>query len=440
VVDYLPPLEIPEQTDLGPAIVARSRPPAKPSRRDRLGPELEAEMNEVLGDLRLEDLMTTCDTISAQPTLEPDSRHTGKVLAVGRDDVFVELGGREQGTIPVRQFEKPPEVGQTLEVVVARFNLEDGLYDLALPHAAVNIGDWSDLAEGMVVDARVTGFNTGGLECEVNHLRGFIPVSQVGLYRVDDLAPLVGEKFTCVVTEANPQRRNLVLSRRAVLEREREEARTLLLESLAPGQVRDGVIRKLMDFGAFVDLGSGVDGLLHVSQMSWARVKHPRDLFQEGQSIRVRVEKIDPETRKISLSYRDMLENPWTGAQSKYPPRTAVKGKVTRLMDFGAFVELEPGLEGLVHISELSRKHVWRASDVVQEGQEVEAMILSVDPQARRISLSIKDMLPPEPEKGKREGQSEPEPAPVAKPRKQPDQPLLGGLGRTGGSRFGLKW
>lgn len=416
----------------------RVRPP---SRRDALTPEQEAELNQALGDVPLEELLQASEGAVSQGLLEPDSRHTGKVVAIQRENVFVELGSREQGVVPLGQFAKPPEPGAMIDVIVTRFNAEECLYELMLPYASVDVGDWSELTEGMVVEARVTGFNTGGLECEVNQIRGFIPASQISLYRVEDLAQFVDQRFTCVVTEANPERRNLVLSRRAVLEREREEARRALLESLAPGQIREGVVRRLMDFGAFVDLGSGVDGLLHISQMSWARIKHPSEMFQEGQTINVRVEKVDQQTGKISLSYRDMLENPWTNVESKYPPRTAVRGKVTRLMDYGAFVELEPGVEGLVHISELSRKHVWRVSDVVAEGQEVDVLVLSVDPQARRISLSMKDLLPPESEKGKQESPSSADtPAPPKKTRKEPTKPLLGGLGRSTGGKFGLKW
>ncbi len=289
-----------------------------------------------------------------------------------------------------------------------------------------------------MVDVRVTGHNTGGLECEVNHIRGFIPVSQIALYRVEDLAQFVDQRFTCLITEANPERRNLVLSRRAILEREQEEARQQMLASLQPGQIFDGVVRKLMDFGAFVELGNGVDGLLHVSQLAWGRVKHPSDVLNEGQAIKVRVEKVNPETGKISLAYRDLQESPWTAAASKYPPNTVARGTVTKLMDFGAFVEVEPGVEGLVHISELSHKRVFRCSDVVKEGQEVEVMVLSVDAAARRMSLSMKELsAPPEPEK-KEEAPGEP--APSTRKKSKPTGPLLGGIGRKTSDRFGLKW
>ncbi len=210
-----------------------------------------------------------------------------------------------------------------------------------------------------------------------------------------------------------------------------------MLDSLRPGQIHEGVVRKLLDFGAFVDLGSGVDGLLHVSQLAWGRVKHPRDVLQEGQSIKVRIEKFDAATGKISLAYRDLMESPWAAAAQKYPPQTIAQGTVTKLMDFGAFVEVEPGIEGLVHISELSPKRVFRTSDVVKEGQEVEVLVLSIDPDAQRMSLSMKALAAP-PEPAKKE--ESPEPAKASKKSTKPTGPLLGGLGRSTGSRFGLKW
>ena len=353
----------------------------------------------------------------------------------------MEFAGREQGCVPVQAFETPPAVGEEIEVVVQRFRPEEGLYDLSLPGAAVELGNWDEVQEGMLVEAQVTGHNTGGLECEVNRIRGFIPVSQISLYRVDDLAQFVGQRFACLITDANRERKNLVLSRRAVLEREKEEKKQQFFSSLAPGQVHEGTVRKLLDFGAFVELGNGIDGLLHVSQLAWGRVKHPSEVVQEGQTIRVRIEKIDPQTGRIGLSYRDMLENPWTAAAAKFPPRSQARGKVTRVMDFGAFVELEPGIEGLVHISELSHKRVWRAADVAKEGDEIEVLVLSVDPQAQRMSLSVKALHRPEPtKKEKEEAQEAESPAPTKKSDRPSNAPLKGGLGRTGGERFGLKW
>ena len=276
-------------------------------------------------------------------------------MRVHRDDVFVELPGMSQGVVSLSNFPEPPAAGSTLDAIVARFNADEGLYELIVPGGAVDIGDWSDIAEGITVDARITGHNKGGLECEVNHIRGFIPVSQVSIYRVEDLEQFVGQKMTCIVTEANRDRRNLVLSRRAVLEREQAEAKERLLEELAEGQEREGIVRNIRDFGAFVDLG-GVDGMLHVSQLSWDRVKHPSDVLTLGQKIKVKIQKIDRATGKIGLSYRDTFESPWATAPTRYPVTSRVKGTVSKIMDFGAFVRFESGVEGLVHISELSHK------------------------------------------------------------------------------------
>jgi small subunit ribosomal protein S1 len=414
-----------------------------PNIHQRLAPDQEAEFEKAMGGASLDELLSADDSAASQEQLEVDSKHTARIVVVRKDDVFVELGRREQGVISLQQFKDPPVIGGLVDVIVHRFNSDDGLYEVMLPGTAVHVEDWSDLNEGATVEAQVTGHNSGGLECEVNHIRGFIPISQVSLYRVEDLSEFVGQHFHCLVTEANPERRNLVLSRRAILEREKAEAKQKLLESLKPGQIYDGVVRKLMAFGAFVDIG-GVDGLLHVSQLAWGRVNHPSEVIAEGQKIRVRIEKINPETGKISFAYRDLLENPWTQASQKYPPNSILHGTVVKIMDFGAFVELEPGVEGLIHISQLSHKRVFRTSDVVKEGQQVEVMVLSVDQNAQRISLSIKALSQPEPtkkEKEKAEQEAAEAAAGPSKPKKpEKELPLTGGLGKTTGAKFGLKW
>jgi small subunit ribosomal protein S1 len=409
-----------------------------PNIRERLPSDLEDELSRAMGDASMDELMGG-GSAADDPALEPDSLQSGRVVGIRRDDVFVEFGGRQQGIVSLKQFDVPPQPGAMVQVVVQRFNPEDEMYELSVPNKAVQVDDWSDLVEGKMIEVRVTGHNTGGLECEVNHIRGFIPISQVALYRIDDLAPFVDQRLACVITEADPDRRNLVLSRRAVLEREREQAREQMLNSLQPGQIHEGVVRKLMDFGAFVDIG-GIDGLVHVSQLAWSRVKHPSDVLKEGQTIKVRIEKVDPATGKISLAYRDLMESPWTSAAQKYPQGSTVHGTVTKLMEFGAFVELEPGIEGLIHISELSHKRIWRASDVVHEGDQVEVLVLSVDAEAQRISLSTKALAtPPEPAK-KEDAAGEGAPAKASKQRAKPTGPLLGGISRSTGDRFGLKW
>jgi len=438
----LPPPEPPFPEPIRqPSSADEDLAPVIPGRRQKPTARMEAELDRAMGGLSLDDLMSSDEAGGQEGGLEPDSQHRGRVVALRRDEVFVDFGGREQGCLPAHSFETPPQPGDSIEVIVRRFNAEDGLYELSLPGASVELGNWDEVHEGMLVDAQITGHNSGGLECEINHIRGFIPVSQISLYRVEDLAQFVGQKFACLITDANPSRKNLVLSRRAVLEREKEEKKRIFFESLAPGQVHEGTVRKLMDFGAFVELGNGVDGLLHISQLSWGRIKHPSEVVQEGQPIRVRIEKIDRETGRIGLSYREMTENPWTAAAGKYPQNAVIRGKVTRLMEFGAFVEVEPGIEGLVHISELSHKRIWRASDVVKEGEDVDVLVLNVDPVAQRMSLSIRALTQPEPTKQDKEEAQEAETPAARKPGRRPNQPLRGGLGKSaGGESLGLKW
>jgi small subunit ribosomal protein S1 len=225
------------------------------------------------------------------------------------------------------------------------------------------------------------------------------------------------------------------------MERERAQAREKLLAELEPGQVREGIVRSMRDFGAFVDLG-GVDGLIHISQLSWDHVKHPSEVLAEGQRVKVRVEKVDRDTGKIGLAYRDLAANPWDDADRKYPVGSTAKGIVSKVMDFGAFVKLEPGIEGLIHISELAHGRVWRTADVVSEEQEVEVKVIALDREKQRLGLSLKALQArPEPAKKDEEEQGfvPPPDAPRA-PRKKQER-LKGGIGsQTGGDKFGLKW
>ncbi|MCO6455301.1 MAG: S1 RNA-binding domain-containing protein [Pirellulaceae bacterium] len=412
----------------------------KPSVRDPLSAELEAELQAALGGASLDQLLAMETSASVGQTLELETRLMATVVKLHGDHVFLALGNENEGVASVRQFREPPAVGSLLDVVVKAFNPEDGLYELAVPGASIDVGDWSDLMEGSLVEARVTGANAGGLECMVNNIRGFIPASQISLYRVENLPDFVDQRLQCLVTEVNPQRRNLVLSRRAVLEREQQEKREQLLAQLEVGQVREGVVRGIRDFGAFVDLG-GVDGLVHVSQLSWERVEHPSQVLTEGQPVKVRIEKIDPETGKIGLSIRSLELDPWSRAATDYPAGTVVKGKVSRIAKFGAFVRLGPGVEGLIHISELSHGRVANVGSVLSEGQDVEVKVLSVDKEAQRIALSLKATQQPPgaaDSAGDDEVEEPPQP-PSIKPQHQ--GPLKGGTDRpTGGDKFGLKW
>jgi ribosomal protein S1 len=413
-----------------------------PNIRDQLSPELEAEYLAAVGDTSFNDLMQS-STAGEPPTeLAPDTRVTGRVAKVHRDDIFIDLPNRTQGVVPLRQFETPPVEGTQLELVVSKFDADEGLYELTLPTAAVSVGDWDDVNEGQIVEVTVTGSNKGGLECQIAGLRGFIPLGQLSMYRVEHPEDYVGQRLACVVTEANRDRRNLVLSHRAVMERERAEKRDALMEELAQGQLREGIVRSIKDFGAFVDLG-GADGMIHVSQLSWDRVNHPSEVLEVGQKVKVRIEKFDKDTGKISLSYREVGENPWEKAASKYYVGARVKGTVSKLMDFGAFVKLEPGVEGLVHVSELAHQRVWRPSDVLSEGQEVDVKVLSVDAEKQRISLSIKALMDRPVKAGEEKKEDEDLPLPAGAPKAPPksNKQLKGGTTRpSGGEKFGLNW
>ena len=239
------------------------------------------------------------------------------------------------------------------------------------------------------------------------------------------------------MTEANAERRNLVLSHRSIMEREAAEQREQKLGSLEIGSVHEGVIRSVKDFGAFVDIG-GIDGLIHISQMSWERVKHPSELVKEGDKVKVRLEKINPETGKLGLSLRAMQAHPWEGINERFRVGEVVSGTVSRIADFGAFVRLAPGIEGLVHISELAHRRVNVVSSEVSEGQQVSVKILSVDVQEQRIALSIKQTTAAPVKESK---QSEEELPPRELAVKRSDAPLKGGRDRSsGGEQFGLKW
>jgi small subunit ribosomal protein S1 len=250
-----------------------------------------------------------------------------------------------------------------------------------------------------------------------------MPISQIDLNRVEDAATFVNQKVKAIVTEANAREKNLVVSRRELLEQERAEMREKTWASLEEGQIREGVVRSVKDFGAFVDVG-GVDGLLPIGEMSWVRVSKVEDLIRPGDKVTVKVLKIDPVTRKLTFGLKQLQKNPWDEAGENYSRGAMVKGRVTKLMEFGAFVELEPGVEGLIHITELSPTRVRRIADVVQPGQEVEVRILKVEPEARRISLSL---LPVKGQEALEEEDEEDETPPAPKPERK--VPLKGGLG-----------
>jgi len=422
-------------------------PPGKrvavPNLRGALEEDLAQDFEAALEGLAVDDLLSGSVPASAEATLDPGARVTGTVVSVGHDTAFVDLGGRRQGALKLVGLDEVPHVGDVLQLSVGGRNDDDGLYDVAPANRAVAIEDWSQLEAGMIVEARVTAANKGGLECEVAGLRGFMPASLVSPWRVENLEELVGQTLESLVTEIVPAARRLVLSRRAVIERQAADARATMLETLEVGEALDGIVRSVRDFGAFVDIGNGVEGLVHVSQLSWDRVANPAEVLQPGQKVRVIVKKIDRQTGKIALSARDLVESPWTHAAVTYHAGATVKGTVSRIAQFGAFVKLEPGVEGLVHVSELARRHVRSVGDVVKEGEPVECRVLACDPEAQRISLSIKalEATPAGAEPADEAAEPAEPAAPAPGPAHKRGQPLKGGLGGDSqGARFGLRW
>jgi small subunit ribosomal protein S1 len=410
--------------------------------------EVEIPKDVDLGDLEseieaaMQNEAATADPSdpSQQELPSQGARVQGVIQSVHGDDVFVDLGVRIPGVLQVRQFEgtEPPEVGKQIQVVVRKVDENEGLITVNLPSGKQKGGNWDSLESGQVVDCMVNKTNKGGLEITVGSTRGFLPAGQVDLRYVDNLESYVGQKLTVKITEANPKKRNLVVSRRALLLEERREAAKDFWEHIEEGAEFTGTVKTIKDYGAFVDLG-GADGFLHIGQISWTHIKHPNEVLSEGQQIEVKVSKLEKEKKRIGLTMKGLTQNPWEIAAERYTPESTVTGKVTRTTDFGAFVELEPGIEGLIHISELDWKRVRRASDVVTEGSEISAKVLEFDGNRRRISLSLK-ALTEDPRKAEEEAldkAAEEEAAKLAKRRPRND--LKGGIGSpaAGGGLFG---
>ena len=437
------PVAPPRPKDRGPSHFSRPRTPREPvlflekdvrpsapSLRD-LDAEIEGELEAALSGISETDLLGP-DT-SSEPRQQTEApaepgRKKGKVLSIHGQDVFIDVpGGRSQGVLSLMQFpDGPPAPGTEVNVSIEGYDRANGLLILSRLGAAMT-ADWSTVAEGMTVEARVTETNKGGLAVEINGLRGFMPISQIDLYRVEQTEQYVNQRLLCVVIEVNKQEHNLVVSRKALLETEREVKREKIWLELAEGQIRTGIVRSVRDFGAFVDL-DGVDGLLHVSEMSWKRVQDPNTIVQPGQTVKVVVLRLDREKRKISLGLKQLEASPWDNIEDKYHPGDTFQGTVTRTQDFGAFVELEPGVEGLVHVSELTDRRVFRVADFVKPGQQVTVKILNIDPELKRISLSIKAAIPfEEPTSEDEEDETEVE----VKPARPRTTPLRGGTGET---------
>ena len=365
----------------------------KPNNRE-LDKLIEDEMNLAMAGF---DVTSTVVAEERKPAGSgpASGRKKGHVVAIHGKDVFIDVpGGRSQGMLPLIQFEQgPPKIGDVVDFDIDHYDSADGLLILTRTGSTQVVHDWSAVAYGMFIEVKVTGTNKNktGLTVEVNGIKGFLPASQLDLYRVEDIEQFVNQRIKVMVAEVNPEERNLIVSRRAVMERERQVKAEEFWKTAAEGQVVKGIVRSVKAFGAFVDLG-GADGLLPVSEMSWQRVEDPNSLFKIGDSVEVKINRIDKETRKISLSLKAMIRSPWDDFAEQVKAGARLTGKVTRLADFGAFVELEPGIEGLIHVSELSTQRVRRVRDIVTEGQMVEVEVLSVEPENRRVGLSLKSI------------------------------------------------
>ena len=325
---------------------------------------------------------------------------SGIVVQVNQDEVLVDIGAKSEGVIPKKELSSfevnsPSEivnVGDKINVLVVKLEDEEGR--LILSKTKADAGKtWEELeqkfAQSEAVHGVVKEVVNGGLLVDIG-LRAFMPASLVDRNYIEDLSVLVNENITAKVIELDPDKNKIILSRKVILEEEYSRKRSELLNNLEENQVVKGTVKRLTNFGAFVDIG-GIDGLLHVSEIAWHRINHPSDVLKINDEIEVVVLRVDKSTEKISLGLKQLLPSPWDRVEEKYPAGDIVQAKVVRLAPFGAFVQLEPGVEGLVHISHLSVEHVEKTEEIVEEGQQVKVKVLSVDPKEKRIRLSIRE-------------------------------------------------
>jgi len=323
----------------------------------------------------------------------------GTIIRVTDDFVMVDVGLKSEGRIPLREFGQNPElkVGDQIEVMVDRYEDKDGNIVLSREKARREEA-WVELEKSMNAGERVNGIIfgrvKGGFTVDLQGAIAFLPGSQIDIRPIRDISPLMGVSQPFQILKMDRERGNIVVSRRVVLEETRAEARAELIDAIKEGAVLDGIVKNITDYGAFVDLG-GVDGLLHVTDISWKRINHPAEMLTVGQNIKVQVIKFNEDTQRISLGMKQLESDPWEAVASKYKVGDVKKGVVTNITDYGAFVELEEGIEGLVHVSEMSwtRKNV-HPGKIVSTSEEVEVKVLEVDPEKRRISLGIKQCQP----------------------------------------------
>ncbi|MDE2318306.1 MAG: 30S ribosomal protein S1, partial [Rhodospirillales bacterium] len=325
---------------------------------------------------------------------------SGRVLRIDDDYVIVDVGLKSEGRVPLREFAPvgaKPEVntGDVFDLFIERYEDKDGSMVLSREKARRE-ESWTQLEKAFEVQTRVNGVIhgrvKGGFTVDLGGATAFLPGSQVDIRPVRDVGPLMGVAQPFQILKMDRQRGNIVVSRRAVLEETRAEQRSELITGLKEGQILDGVVKNITDYGAFVDLG-GVDGLLHVTDIAWKRINHPAEALVIGQPVKVQVIRFNADTQRISLGMKQLEADPWEGVDVKYPPGVKATGRVTNITDYGAFVELEAGVEGLVHVSEMSwTKKNAHPGKIVSTSQEVEVVVLDVDASKRRISLGLKQV------------------------------------------------
>lgn len=358
--------------------------------------KLAAEIEQALGDMSLEDMLD----MSEQPKRTGPGpagkaerqRKTGTIMNVHGNDVFVEFGPKSQGVCPLAMFTETPALGERMEFIVDRFDKEDGLLILSR-QGTIQKAEWESLEVGQFVEARCTGVNKGGLEMEVANHKAFMPAGQVDVRHIPELSVFVGEKMPCEVMEIDKQRGRIILSRRQAMAAERAQQRADRLATLEVGQTLPAMIMSVQAYGAFADIG-GLDGLIHISDMSYERIKHPSEVVKEGQQVTVKVLKVDlnQDPPRVGLGLKQTMEDPAKQTLASLAVGATVSGRVTKLMPFGAFVEIGPGVEGLIHISEMSHDRVHDVKRIVKQDEIITVRVLSIDPSNKRISLSLKAM------------------------------------------------
>lgn len=320
----------------------------------------------------------------------------GKVIAVGEKDVYVDFGYKSEGIIPIAEFKDQPgvKIGEEFDVLVESKENEDGMIIVSKKKAEKAVG-WTRIVnkykEGDFIEGKVTRKVKGGLMVDVG-IEAFLPASLVALKGFGNVNQIMGETLQFKIVKMNKLRKNIVISRKDAIMKERDEAKDRIIGELKIGELRKGTVKNITDFGAFIDLG-GIDGLLHITDMSWGRISHPSEILAIGDTIEVMILNFDKESMKVSLGLKQKTESPWKGVEDKYTVGTKVKGKVVNIMPYGAFVELEKGVEGLVHVSELSwTQRVNNPQDVLAIGDVVEAIVLSLDAENQKISLGVKQV------------------------------------------------